>query len=190
MERLLRKLDTLLRSTPCALLTYFTPQGEARLRAVEWVGIVCSEPALLTVCLKRTGGGEGLEGREFVVNLPGSAQLADLTLMEEADLQASTICAHPAPPGRAATVSAPLLPDAPIRLECRKGSARRRFDRDVISAQISALHIAERIYGREAPPDLYRLAPFDHPLIISRAADHTLQNTWSARSGMENSTCF
>ncbi len=182
MNGMLRKIDTILRSAPCALLSFFGDDGQAQVRPLEWVGVICSEPAILSVCLKRSCGAaaDDLEGGDFVVNLPG----APFAAAEPSDLAAATT-------GGAETVSAPIVADAPLRLECRRASVLHRFERTVLSGTIAAVHIAGRTYGHDAPPDIYRLAPFAHPLIVSPAVGHNLEKIWSdPLRAPENATCF
>jgi flavin reductase (DIM6/NTAB) family NADH-FMN oxidoreductase RutF len=193
MSEWLQNLDSVLRSTPSALLTYFSKSGDARMRAVEWVGVVCSQPALLTVYLRRPleDSKEGLHGREFVVNLPTPAQLASLPPMEGADCAGFQIPSLLMDFQEAATICAPLIADSPIRLECRQGTSLVRFEREVISAPISAVHIGGHIYGNDSPPDIYRLTPLSHPLVVSRASGGNLVSDWKApHRRPENSSCF
>ena len=137
----------LLAPVPPALVTCGTME-EPNVLTVAWTGIVCTHPAMTYVSVRPQRHSYGIIERtgEFVINLPTSAmaKTVDFCGMKTgAKLNKIERCHLELLPGE--TVSAPVLADCPVSLECRVTEAKPLGTHTMFLAEITAVQVEERL---------------------------------------------
>ena len=79
MKRLIKK-GTYLFPTPTAMVSCASGDGVPNIITIAWVGVVCSEPPVVSVSIRPGRYSHGLikKSGEFVVNIPREGQLGNL----------------------------------------------------------------------------------------------------------------
>jgi len=129
-----------LRPLPAALLTFVPPNGEPRVIAVGWVGVVSTVPPLL--CLQFGGGADSIE-------LPGVGEPFVVALAAEESPPGLRRNLPPAPAGAA----------WPVRIECRCRFLEGRFGQYRLGGEIVAVAHDGGRQELVAPVDFSRFAP-------------------------------
>jgi flavin reductase (DIM6/NTAB) family NADH-FMN oxidoreductase RutF len=148
---------------PSALVTFCSPDGGSHMRMASWVGIIGSQPASLSVTLKRQPDGAPSPwwGGDFAVNLPGEDLLcspAFLDIAAREDMDLLTGAGYSLVDERRG--GPPLFAQCPVRIECRCGVLRPGHGQDILSGEIALIHAGDQCHGRHTPPDLFRIRPF------------------------------
>lgn len=153
-----------------ALLTFRTSSGAPHVLAAAWVGVICSRPAVLSITLKRSISfpeRRPLAG-EFAINLPSEEQMASPSFLGLLAQEESNSFPGSLTLGAGVATGAPVVPECPVRIECRGATLFSRFGQEIVSGEVAAVHMEGRIYGLEGPIDFCRLRPFDGPLAAAR----------------------
>ncbi len=119
---------------------------------VAWTGIVCTHPPLTYISLrperysyeiiKKTG--------EFVINLPPSTLVKELDLCGmKSGRDLDKIAACNLTPIPANEVSAPLLKEAPLSLECKVKQVIPLGSHDMFLAEIVSVDVDEALFNTE-----------------------------------------
>ena len=129
---------------PVLLLSMRDTKGNDNIITVSWAGVACTNPPMLTVSLRKTRHSHGIISarKEFVVNLPTSKQYeaADLCgTTSGRDTDKFTACRLSKLP--AAVVTAPLIAECPIHLECKVAHVLPLGSHDLFVAEIVKTHI-------------------------------------------------
>jgi len=148
---------------PSALVTFRSPGGKGRVHSVGWLGVVCDNPPLLTVCL-RPGADDGevlRAGDLFFVNLPNEELMQALAGRirpgRDSDLATSGRSQLSFLVGEEG--GAPLVAACPVRIECRCRSLKGRFGQHRLCGEVLAVHLDGRRQELAAPVDFCRLMP-------------------------------
>lgn len=140
---------------PSAYLTFHSVSGAPHVLTAAWVGVVCSRPAILSITLPGSCGlsEQWPQGGEFALNMPSDEQISSGPLARlDVTLE----------PG--AKISAPVIAECPVRIECRGASFFSRHGQRLLSGEVVVVQMGERIHGLDGPVDLCRLKPFALPL--------------------------
>ena len=163
-----RKPSTALLPTPVVLLSVAGHGKEKpNIITLAWVGTVCSAPPMLSVAIRPSRHSHGLvnAAREFVVNIPRADQVAAVDLAgvwsgaEHDKFAELGFTARPAK-----LVTAPLVEECPINIEC---VVRHQLDlgaHDLYLAEIVAVHYDEELLdsrGRLKTAELDAMAYVD-----------------------------
>lgn len=89
---------------------------------IAWTGVLCSRPPLISVSIRPTRFSHELlsDSKEFVVNIPTSEQIEEAKLCGSKSGRATNkwkTCGFT--PEKATKVSAPLIKECPINIECK-----------------------------------------------------------------------
>lgn len=141
-----RKPSTALLPTPVVLLSVTGERETPNMITLAWVGTVCSAPPMLSVAIRPSRHSYGLvcAAREFVVNIPRAAQLAQVDAAgmcsgREHDKFAELgFTAAPA-----SNVAAPLIVECPINIECVVRHQLALGAHDLFIAEIVSVHYDE-----------------------------------------------
>ena len=141
-----RKPRTALVPTPVVMLSVADENGPPNIITLAWVGTVCSTPPMLSVSVRPTRYSYRLinAAREFVVNIPRADQLvaADRAGMcsgiEHDKFEEFGLTAVPA-----TYVSAPLIAECPINIECVVRHQLELGAHDMYVAEIVGTHYDE-----------------------------------------------
>jgi len=160
-----RKPTTALVPTPVVLLSVAGRDGgRPNLITLAWVGVACSAPPMLTVAIRPSRHSHALvdAAREFVVNIPRRDQLPLVDLAgvwsgAEHDKFAE-LGLTPLP---ASQVSAPLVAECPVNIECVVRHQLALGAHDLYVAEVVAVQYDEEVLdgrGRLRPERLGLLA--------------------------------
>lgn len=146
MAKVTWKGSALLAPVPPALVTCGTME-QPNVLTVAWTGIVCTHPAMTYISVRPQRHSFGLiqKSGEFVINLPTSAmaKAVDFCGMKTgAKMNKIERCHLGLLEGE--TVSAPILVDCPVSLECRVTEEKPLGSHVMFLAEITAVRIEER----------------------------------------------
>ena len=116
-----RKPSTPLLPTPVVLLSVAGAGRKPNMITLAWVGVVCSQPPMISVAIRPSRHSHELvdAAREFVVNIPRAAQVAQVDaagVLSGRDHDKFKELGFTAAP--ASKVGAPLIAECPVNLEC------------------------------------------------------------------------
>ena len=145
MAKITWKPGTMLYPVPPALVSCGTVEKPNAL-AVAWTGIVCTDPAMTYVSIRPSRYSYELisASGEFVINLTDAAlaRAADFCGVRSGrdmdKFAAAGITAEPA-----SVVSAPMVAESPVSLECRVKQVLPLGSHTMFLAEILAVHVRE-----------------------------------------------
>lgn len=146
MGKIIWKGSALLGPVPPALVTCGTME-KPNVLTIAWTGIVCTHPAMTYISVRPSRYSYKLiqETGEFVINLPTSAmgKITDFCGMKSgAKIGKIEKCGLTL--AEASEVSAPILADCPVSLECRVTQAQELGSHTMFLAEIVAVQVEER----------------------------------------------
>ncbi|MBQ8011195.1 MAG: flavin reductase family protein [Oscillospiraceae bacterium] len=146
MGKIIWKGSALLGPVPPALVTCGTLE-KPNVLTIAWTGIVCTHPAMTYISVRPSRYSYQLiqETGEFVINLPTSAmgKTTDFCGMKTgAKVNKIEKCGLTLAEG--SQVSAPVLADCPVSLECRVTQAQELGSHTMFLAEIVAVQVEER----------------------------------------------
>lgn len=161
------KPGTMLFPVPVVMVSCAEENVRPNIITVAWTGVVCSDPPMLSVSIRpgRHSHGIIMRSRQFVVNIPSMKQIRltdycgvvsgrDVDKFAETGLTA----------GPASAVSAPLILECPIHLECRVRQTLELGSHTLFLAEIAAVQVSKHLIdesGRLAVEQA-NLAAFAH----------------------------
>ena len=152
---------------PAALVSCADAAGNTNLVTVAWTGTVCSDPPMLYVSLRKDRFSHHMiaETREFVLNLTNEATIRATDLcgvksgrdVDKWELAGLT-------PQRASHVSAPLVAECPVNLECRVTQMLELGSHDMFLAEVVAVQANEDLFDKNDRLDLdaAKLVAYSH----------------------------
>lgn len=166
MSKLVWKPGTLLAPVPPALVSCGTMEHPNAL-TIGWTGIVNTNPAMTYISVRPERYSYGLikESGEFVINLTTSAlvRTADYCGVRSGrDLDKFSVCGLTAE--KASQVSAPMIAESPLSIECRVKSVTSLGTHDMFLAEILAVNVDPSLVDKNGRLDLGRcgLAAYAH----------------------------
>ncbi|MEW6307432.1 MAG: flavin reductase family protein [Bacillota bacterium] len=157
-KRLLQPAPTLY-PVPAALISV---AGEPRpnLITLAWVGVVCSDPPVLSIGVRPTRYSHGLieAAGDFAVNLPTAAMAravdlcGNLSGRDEDKFARAGLTAYPA-----TRISSPLVAECPVNVECRLRQAIPLGSHTLFLGEVVAVHAEESVLGANGRPDSAKL---------------------------------
>ncbi len=146
MKKVQLKASTYLCPVPAALVSCQDKGGRPNIITIAWTGVVCSDPPMLSISIRPSRYSHGIikEAGEFVVNIPSADIIRKVDLcgiisgrdsdkFEKAGLT----------PLPASHISAPLIKECPINMECRLAEIVPLGVHDMFLGEIVATHINE-----------------------------------------------
>jgi flavin reductase (DIM6/NTAB) family NADH-FMN oxidoreductase RutF len=147
---------------PAVMVTCQRPEERPNIITIAWTGIVCSEPPMLSISVRRNRYSHDIikSTGEFVVNITTRA-LAEATdicgVASGRDVDKFALAGlTPAP---AAKVKVPLINECPINLECQTRSTAQLGSHDMFVAEIVATHIDEAVLDEQGRLSIKKLDP-------------------------------
>jgi flavin reductase (DIM6/NTAB) family NADH-FMN oxidoreductase RutF len=147
---------------PTAMISCGGGQAAPNIITIAWIGVVCSEPTVLSVSIRpgRHSYSQIRQTGEFVVNIPTGSQLAALDFCGVAsgrDLDKFKELGLTAVP--ASKVSAPLIKECPVNLECKVIDIKQLGTHDMFLGEVVAVHLDEEVMNEKGGIDISRLKP-------------------------------
>lgn len=140
------KAGNMLYPVPAALVSVADKAGSTNIITVAWTGTVCSDPAMLYISVRPERHSYHMirETGEFVVNLTtkklvkaadycGVRSGRDVDKWKEMRLT----------PGKAQKVSAPIIEESPVNLECRVTEVKELGTHHMFLAEVVAVDVDE-----------------------------------------------
>ena len=137
-------------------------EGRSNIIPVAWTGTVCSSPAMLSISIRPERFSYHMirETGEFVVNLTTEklVRAADLCGVKSGrdtdkwELAGLT-------PEKASRVTAPLIAESPVNIECRVTEIRDLGSHTMFLAEVLAVHVDDRYMDENGKFDLSLARP-------------------------------
>lgn len=156
------KRGTYLFPTPTAMVSCAAGDGKPNIITLAWVGVVCSEPPIVSVSIRPGRYSYDLikKSGEFVVNIPREEQIRELDFCGVAsgrDVDKFKELGLTAVPG--SRVAAPLIRECPVNLECRVIDCKSLGAHDLFLGEIVAAHMDEEVMNEKGTVDIAKLRP-------------------------------
>lgn len=141
---------------PVLLLSTRDSEGKDNIITVSWAGVACTTPPMLTVSLRKSRWSHAvvLARKEFVINIPTANQYEAAELcgtLSGRDSDKFAACHLGRLP--ASVVSAPLIAECPINLECRVVHVLPLGSHDLFVAEIVKTHANHSVISEEGGID-------------------------------------
>lgn len=141
---------------PVLLVTTRDGQGKDNIITISWAGVACTTPPMVTVSLRKSRLSHGTISatKEFVVNIPTSKQIAEVELCgttsgrDKDKFAALGLSKYPS-----AVVSAPLITECPINLECQVRHVLPLGSHDLFVAEIVKVHAQHGVLREDGEID-------------------------------------
>jgi len=143
MTKALWKPGTMLYPAPAVLVSCGDKPENYNIITVAWTGTICSEPAMAYVSIRPTRHSHAIieETGEFVINLAtkklafavdycGVRSGKDINKFKQLKLT----------PVKGEQVSAPLIKESPVNIECRVTDRKRLGSHDMFMAKVLCIH--------------------------------------------------
>lgn len=147
MGRVDFKPGNMLYPLPAVLVSCSDKKGNDNLLTVAWTGTVCSDPAMVSISVRKERYSHQMiqETGEFVINLTTASLVRavdfcgvrsgrDVDKWAEMNLHKLS----------AEKVSAPLLEESPVNIECKVTQVLELGTHDMFLAQVVAVHVDDR----------------------------------------------
>ena len=147
MGRVDFKPGNMLYPLPAVLVSCSDKKGNDNLLTVAWTGTVCSDPAMVSISVRKERYSQQMiqETGEFVINLTTASLVRavdfcgvrsgrDVDKWAEMNLHKLS----------AEKVSAPLLEESPVNIECKVTQVLELGTHDMFLAQVVAVHVDDR----------------------------------------------
>lgn len=141
-------------------------EGKHNIITVAWAGTVCTNPPMLSICVRPERFSYGMIARtkEFVVNLTtkelvracdycGVKSGRDVDKFKETGLTAAA----------AVYVKAPLIAQSPVNIECSVNEILKLGSHDMFLAKVLGVHVDKQYMEENGKFDLNRA----HPVVYS-----------------------
>jgi len=153
---------TILMPLPAALITCVAPGYKPNIITISWIGIVNSEPPMLSISVRQNRHSWEIikKSGEFVVNLTGENLLKEVDFCgTKSGSNVDKFHETGLTPLSAVTVSAPLIKECPINLECEVRLSHLLGSHEMFVAGIIMTHIDESHITPEGQPDIDKIRP-------------------------------
>ena len=158
---------------PAVLVTVADKQGNQNIFTVAWAGTVCSDPAMVSISVRPERYSYHMieETGEYVINLTtekltyatdycGVKSGRDVDKFKEMKLT----------PVAADKVSAPLLAESPVNIECKVKEIIKLGTHDMFLAEVVAVHADEAYMDEKGKFSLTKA----HPMVYSHGTYFSL----------------
>lgn len=138
------KPGNMLYPLPVVMVSSADKDGKPNIITIAWTGTICSDPAMVSISVRKERYSHKLisESGEFVINLTtedlafatdycGVKSGRDVDKFKEMNLT----------PMKADVVSAPLIAESPVNLECRVTEVKELGSHDMFLAEVVAVHV-------------------------------------------------
>lgn len=159
------KPGNMLYPLPVVMVSVADKEGKPNIVTIAWTGTICSDPPMVSISVRKERYSHKLlsETREFVINLTtedlafatdycGVRSGKDVNKFEEMHLT----------PIKADKVSAPLIDESPVNIECKVTEVKELGSHDMFLAEVVAVHVDEKymdeknkFHLEEAKPIVY-----------------------------------
>lgn len=167
IKKVLRKPAPVLFPVPTVLVTSKLEGSEPNMITIAWTGIMNSEPPVVYIGVNPVRYSHKLikESGEYVINIPsvdlvkavdycGIVSGKNVNKFKETGLT----------PVPATEVSAPLIAECPVNIECRVRNVLSLGSHDAFIADVLAVHYNEDVLDENGRPDIGLIRPYGFSL--------------------------
>lgn len=152
MKKRSMKPGTMLAPTPAVLVSCRDAQGNDNLITIAWTGIINSDPPITYISVRKSRYSHHIisESGEFVINLTNEqiAKEVDFCGVRSGrDMDKFQTCGFTRQ--EAEIVSAPLVCESPVNLECVVKEVREYPTHDMFIAEIVRVHADETLFNED-----------------------------------------
>jgi len=129
---------------------------------VAWSGIACGDPPMVSIAVRPTRFSHSLikSSGEFTVNVPSADMARAVDLCGQiSGRDGDKFAIAGLTPVRASEVSAPLVAECPVSLECRVRHVYKAGSHDLFVGEIVAVQAAEAVVDEKGRIDVGRVNP-------------------------------
>jgi len=144
MTKTIFKGSAMLNPVPVVLITSKNKEGKVNVFTVGWIGTACTKPPMITVAIRpeRLSYDYIKESGDFVVNLPNSKLVRQVDYCGvRSGKQIDKICEMNFTLDSAKDVTAPIISECYISLECKVKSITPLGTHDLFLAEILNTHV-------------------------------------------------
>ena len=162
MAKQVWKAGNMLYPLPVVMVTVRDRAGKANIITVAWAGTVCTNPPMLSISVRpeRYSHRALMETKEFVVNLTTEKMVratdyCGVKSGRDVDkFKATGLTQAPAE-----KVSAPLIEESPVNIECKVKEIRHLGSHDLFLAEVVAVHADESYMNEKGKFELSKANP-------------------------------
>lgn len=156
------RAGNMLYPVPAVMVSCARKGEKPNIITVAWAGTICSDPVMLSISVRKERYSHDIikETKEFVVNLTtkdtcfatdycGVKSGRDVDKFKEMKLT----------PVAASKVSAPLIDECPVNIECRVVEVKELGSHDMFIAEVVAVHADEAYMDEKGKFDLAKAEP-------------------------------
>ncbi len=151
--------STLLYPLPVVMVSCQLGQEKPNIITVAWTGTICTNPPMLSISVRPERYSYPIirDSGEFVVNVPATklARAVDFCGVQSGR-QIDKFEATGLTPGPAQQVSAPIILECPINIECRLDQIIPLGSHDLFLANVVAIQVTESLINTEGRLDLLK----------------------------------
>jgi flavin reductase (DIM6/NTAB) family NADH-FMN oxidoreductase RutF len=162
MTKVRTKPTTTMFPLPVMLVTCVDAFGKPNIITLAWVGMVNSEPPMVSISVQPSRYSHGLikASREFVVNIPSEEMIRKVDLCgvvsgRDVDKFSETGFT----PMEAEEVSPPLIEECSVNLECKVRKIILLGSHDLFLGEIVAIHIDDMVLQEKGRIDITKTLP-------------------------------
>lgn len=153
------KGSVLLAPVPPVLVSCGTME-HPNILTIAWTGVLNTHPPMVSISVRPTRYSYPIlmEQREFVINLPTSAMCRETDFCgcrSGKDIDKFQACHFTPEPAQ--TVSAPLIAECPVSLECKIQSTQLLGTHELMLAEITAVNVEERYVDSKGKLNLQQM---------------------------------
>ena len=167
MSKKILKPGNMVYPLPAALVSCADKKGNTNLLTVAWTGTICSDPAMLYISVRpeRFSHHMLMETKEFVLNLTTEEiiRATDMCGVKSgADVDKWKLTGLT--PVKADKVSAPLVKESPVNIECKVTEVKPLGSHDMFIAEVVSIHADEKYFDKQGRFDLNKagLVAYSH----------------------------
>lgn len=167
MSKQIWKPGNMLYPVPAVLVSVADQNGNDNLITIAWTGTVCSDPAMTYISVRKERHSHHMlkESGEFVINLVSkdickAADFCGVRSGRDIDKFEATGLTKEA----ASTVSAPMVKESPVNIECKVTQVLELGSHDMFLAKVTAVQVDESLLDEKGKLDLNRahLVAYSH----------------------------
>jgi flavin reductase (DIM6/NTAB) family NADH-FMN oxidoreductase RutF len=147
MSKQVWKPGNMLYPVPAVMVTAADGKGQDNIITIAWAGTVCSDPAMVSISVRKERYSHHMikESGEFVINLvteelTRACDLCGVKSGRDGDKFALAGLTR----AKADKVSAPLIAESPVSLECKVKQVLELGSHDMFIAEVVAVDVDER----------------------------------------------
>ncbi|BCJ96857.1 flavin reductase [Anaerocolumna cellulosilytica] len=151
MDKELWKPGNMLYPLPAVLISCQSKEGKNNIVTVAWTGTICTNPAMVYISLRPSRLSYEIieETKEFVINLSTEALTRAVDYCGvRSGRQVDKFKDMNLTPMPADFVSAPLIKESPVNIECRVSQILKLGSHDMFIAEVLGVH-ADKAYMNE-----------------------------------------